>query len=134
MESHSFEMVDEAENTTDPACTADSQVSCAETSRDLALMPGDLATNSSHLVRIAPRSPGGLTRVADVAVALWRQPVVRAAVRAGTSAVMLTLAARGARAVLSERLPLSTTKRAPGYVTYAVVRETYVFRQSDPAW
>ena len=134
MESHTFEMVDAADNTAETASATDSLASDAGMSRDLAIVPGELLPGSSRVGRMQTRSQGGLTRVADAAVILWRQPVVRAAVRAGTSALMLSLAVRGARAIVRERLPVLTRKRAPGTVTYAVMREIYVFHQGDSAY
>jgi len=133
MQSHTTEIPQETEHTSEATYHAGHEPNLVGTARELALIAGEHRTVASDVIRMHRQSHGGLMRIADVAGTLWCRPVVRAAVRAGTSALVLSLAARGARALLRERLPVLSRTRPAGIVTYAVVREMYVVRRSDIA-
>lgn len=76
------------------------------------------ATNDDIIRTLAVRRPSGeltptLSRAREVALAAWRQPAVRAAVRTGASAVALSLAMRIARqALASPRARRTVTRTA----------------------
>lgn len=79
---------------------------------------GEPATNGDIIRTLAVRRASGeltpaFSRAREVALAAWRQPAVRAAVRTGASAVALSLAVRLARqAIASPRARGTVTRTA----------------------
>jgi hypothetical protein len=79
------------------------------------------------VVRSSPRPlPVALSRLSALPAVAWRQPVVRAAVRTGASALALSLAARAARAVVSGR-------RASAQLPQATLPSVFDLLQSPSA-
>lgn len=112
---------------------------------ELAPDNGEQPANSDTPLALALRRPPGtpvpaLMRAGQLAVAAWRQPAVRAAVKTGATAVALSLTVRAARQALTlpraRRLParsplpslvdLFTSEREPRTGEYEVV-ETYFY-------